>query len=136
MERAGAGMAIKRKTITAAMMRQLIINQCVDFHSPVLCGACGFAIDKDDKTIVEHLHPLALGGSDGIDNMRLYHWGCARKKTMGTNATTYGSDIWEIAKGKRLRGETGQNKRKVKIQSRPFQKTSQKRMPGGRVVDR
>lgn len=59
--------------------------------------------------IVEHLHPLALGGPDTEDNMMASCVDCAQRKTNGSKATSYGSDKHEIAKAKRLeRGRLGE----------------------------
>ena len=126
----------KRKTCTATQMRQMLLGQAVDLGAPIPCALCKLPLLPHHKTIREHMHALGLDGPDTIENWALVHKECAHRKTYGTKATTYGSDIWEIAKGKRLRGETGQNKRKATIPSRPFQKTDKKRMPDGRVVPR
>ncbi len=96
----------------------------------IICPLCYKPILPGGKTICEHLHALALGGDDTPENRRLVHWSCADIKTRGTKATTAGSDIQQIAKGKRLRGETGQGRMKRKIQSRGFDKTKTRRLDG------
>lgn len=70
----------------------------------------------------EHLTPLALGGADTPANAAYSLHEAHKRQTNGSKATSYGSDKHAIAKVKRLRGETGQNKRTKKIPSRPFPK--------------
>jgi len=100
-----------RRTITAAWMCKMLIRQAMNTGG-IRCPLCDVTIVPNDETTTEHMHPLALGGADTVENTCLVHKQCARKKTIGTKATTAGSDIHAIAKGKRLRGETGQGKRK------------------------
>lgn len=88
---------------------------------------CGVKLVKEN-TIIEHSTPLALGGTDTLDNKYLNCRDCADVKTNGghSKATTYGSDIHAIAKTRRLRGELKpRRKQKIpgrKLQSRPFPK--------------
>lgn len=80
----------------------------------VLCPLCGKRILKEHKVVREHMHALALGGKDDLENMRYVHKDCADIKTKGKGpkATTYGSDIHAIAKTRRLERERmGQPKR-------------------------
>ncbi len=119
-----------RKTITAAKMREMLLMQAYETDSPIICPLCYESILPGGKTICEHLHALGLGGEDTPENRRLVHKYCADIKTRGTRATTAGSDVHLIAKGKRLRGETGQGRLKRKIKSRGFDKTKTKRLDG------
>lgn len=116
---------MKRRPVTPALTRRVLLAQGV-----VPCALCGKRILAGDETVMEHLHALALGGADDESNMRLVHKACADRKTNGTKATTAGSDAHLIAKGKRLRGETGQNRRKAPIRSRGFDKTVTRKMDG------
>lgn len=106
---------MKRRSETPAMVRRILFRQGV-----VPCCLCGKRISPADKVIREHIHALALGGADEEDNMGYAHEECAARKTNGNGATTYGSDKHAIAKVKRHRGETKQDRPKRKIQSRGF----------------
>lgn len=111
-----------RRAPTVAMIRRVILAQAAEQGRPVLCGCgCGEPLNEAEGIIREHVHALALGGADEEENMRLFRAPCARLKTIGTAATTAGSDIHMIAKGKRLRGETCTGP-KAKIRSRGFPK--------------
>ena len=123
-------MTARRRSATAANMREMLITQCYEAGAPIPCAICTASILPGTRTIREHMHALGLDGSDTPENWRLVHKYCADRKTHGTNATTAGSDIHLIAKGKRLRGETGQDRQKRKIQSRPFDKTLKKPLHG------
>ncbi len=98
------------------------------------CPLCGERLGALDDVDFDHVQALALGGADTIDNLRAVHRFCHRAKTSGTKATTAGSDIQVIAKGKRIRRDeeefrrrllakdAGEPKPKSKWQSRPFPK--------------
>ncbi len=120
----------RRKSATAANVREMLLMQAYETGNPIICPLCYEPILPGDKTIREHMHALGLGGLDAPDNWRLVHKPCAARKTHGTKATTAGSDIQQIAKGKRLRGETGQGRPKRKIQGRGFDKTKTRRVDG------
>jgi hypothetical protein len=68
--------------------------------------------------IGEHTLPVALGNDQKPDCLLCTP--CANKKTNGTKATTYGSDIHAIAKVRRLTGQTKTGPKK-RIAGRPFQ---------------
>ena len=119
-----------RRATTVANMREMLLRQAQDFGASIICPLCTESILPGDKTIREHMHALGLDGPDTPDNWRLVHKPCARRKTFGTKATTAGSDIHLIAKGKRLRGETGQDRPKRKIPSRGFDKRCVKPVHG------
>lgn len=53
------------------------------------CGLCGTPIDFDVMSgprgsdvgkSIDHIQPHSLGGSDELDNLRLAHWGCNRRR--------------------------------------------------------
>lgn len=46
-----------------------------------LCGICGGKIQAGDKTIVEHMRALALGGTNETGNVCVVHMECASIKT-------------------------------------------------------
>lgn len=71
------------------------------------CG-CGQKLDFSQPGMVidEHLISLQDGGSNDLDNRALYRKECADEKTK--------KDMGTIAKGKRVRGETGQRARRSK----------------------
>lgn len=121
---------MKRKQPTAGQVRDVLIAQAASQDRPILCHICEEPMEPGQDLIREDLHAVALGGVDGPSNWRYVHrFPCAYEKTYGTKATTAGSDIHLIAKGKRLRGETGQNRKKAKIQGRGFPKQQRKIRP-------
>ena len=88
---------------------------------------CGVKLDKTN-TIIEHGIPLALGGTDTLGNKYLQCRDCANMKTYGgaSKASTAGTDIANIWKVKRLRGELKPKMKRNwpprKMQSRPWPK--------------
>lgn len=74
-----------------------------------------------DQIEWDHYIPVALGGTDNFGNIRPVHAACHQKKTSGTKATSYGSDIHAIAKTKRI-AKGGKKRKGRKMPSRPFQK--------------
>ncbi len=119
-----------RRATTVANMREMLIQQAFEWGRALVCPLCELDIMPGKETIREHMHALGLDGPDIPENWRLVHKLCARRKTIGTKATTAGSDIQLIAKGKRLRGETGQGRLKREIKSRGFDKTKTRRLDG------
>ena len=87
---------------------------------PCGCG-CGAPLSRSNLAR-DHTHALELGGADEAENWRyILKVPCHAAKTFGIGrATSAGSDLHLIAKGKRLRGETCV-KPKLKIKSRGFQ---------------
>jgi hypothetical protein len=69
------------------------------------CADCGERL-RADGIIDEHLVPLDQGGTNDIDNRALYCTGCAKTKTK--------RDIAASARGRRVRGETGQRQRQAR----------------------
>jgi len=88
---------------------------------------CGKRLGHISEIEFDHIHRSSGGGGDTPDNCRPLCKDCHRIKTGGTKATSAGSDTHMAAKEKRLRGATGQAKRKAKIQSRPFPSKEQRR---------
>lgn len=64
-----------RKYLTALQKLKLFESQ------KGLCGLCGRKIFPGEKTIVEHMRALALGGTNEIDNLCIVHEACAANKT-------------------------------------------------------
>ena len=118
-----------RRATTVANMREMLLAQAAQSGHPIPCALCSHKILPGDKTIREHMHALGLGGFDVPDNWRLVHKPCARKKTIGTKATSAGSDTQLMAKHRRLTGKN-KPKRKHEIQSRGFDKTKTRRLDG------
>ena len=118
-----------RRATTVANMREMLLTQAYDLGLPILCPLCDMSILPGDKTIREHMHALGLGGLDTPDNWRLVHKPCARRKTIGTKATSAGSDTQLMAKHRRLTGKN-KPKRTREIQSRGFDKTKTRRLDG------
>lgn len=83
------------------------------------CGAPLCSVEQDIVTWLrggpqrEHLHSMALGGSDTPANCRYSHAECHSIITNGTKATSYGSDAHARKKLRRILGE---NKPKPKRQ--------------------
>jgi 5-methylcytosine-specific restriction enzyme A len=79
---------------------------------------------EGDEVEFDHFVPLALGGADDLSNIGPMHKRpCHREKTS--------ADIAAIAKAKRLekRRKGKVEKAGRRIQSRPFPKRKQRRMP-------
>jgi len=64
-----------RKYLTALQKLKLFESQ------KGLCGLCGRKIFPGEKTIVEHMRPLALGGTNDIGNLCVAHEACSADKT-------------------------------------------------------
>lgn len=120
---------VKRRSLSLKDKLEVMVKQAI-------CPACGERLGDLDGLDWDHIHPLALGGSDNDNgNFQVLHRSCHRKKTSGTKATSAGSDIHEIAKTKRLTKdhnefvskllsrECGEKREKSnKIRSRGFEK--------------
>lgn len=66
------------------------------------CWRCGEAIMPDEPVEFDHKLALARGGTDDDENIGPAHVPCHALKTFGTAGRRLGSDIFEIAKTKRL----------------------------------
>jgi 5-methylcytosine-specific restriction endonuclease McrA len=102
----------KRKPLTALQRAKLY-----DAHDGK-CWICGLPIAVGDKWRDEHKRPLALGGTNAMDNRAPVHIACAREKDA--------QDIPAIAKAKRTRAKhVGAKRGPVKrIASRGFSKAA------------
>ena len=79
-----------------------------------ICVLCNKEIKSGEKWIDEHIRPLALGGSNDLENRRPVHVVCAAVKTP--------NDLAAIAKAKRQkRAALGIKKETPKIKSRGFE---------------
>lgn len=78
-----------------------------------VCPLCGERLGALDDVDFDHFQALALGGADTTENLRAVHRQCHRTKTSGTKATTAGSDVQMIAKGKRLAREAEEFRRRI-----------------------
>ena len=120
---------IERRRLSVTDKLAIMVRQSV-------CPLCGEKLGRLDDVDFDHVQALALGGADDLANLRAIHRSCHRAKTFGTNATTAGSDVQVIAKGKRLakseeefrrrilaKGD-GETRVKSKWPSRPFFKRS------------
>lgn len=94
-----------RKRLSRRDFAQLMLDQ------DGRCRTCGEKL-KAEAIIDEHLVPLDFCGSNDLSNRALLCLGCAREKTR--------QDLRTSAKGRRLRGETGQlaRRRKRRIQEK------------------
>jgi|DEB3_MinimDraft_2_1074329.scaffolds.fasta_scaffold05149_4 hypothetical protein len=82
-----------RKYLTALQKLKLFESQ------KGLCGLCGRKIFPGEKTIVEHMRALALGGTNDIANLCVAHEACAANKTSK-------EDIPRIRKSKAAKAHT------------------------------
>ena len=104
-----------RRPIPAAVKREVLNRQLG------VCHGCGCAGPFE----FHHLHAVWCGGGNEADNIRALCESCHAQETRGNGATTYGSEVHEAAKNKRLRGETqsqyaGNQKHTRPIKSRGF----------------
>jgi 5-methylcytosine-specific restriction endonuclease McrA len=98
------------------------------------CPLCGEKLGALADVQFDHIHALALGGTDTLDNLRAVHIACHAVKTRGNGATTRGSDVGEIAhsrhvmashaefRARLLAKDAGEKKPRSKWASRPFPK--------------
>ena len=98
----------KRKPLTRVQFATLILQQ----DGRCGCG-CGVKLQAD-RIIDEHIQALDFLGSNDLSNRSLWDRDCSKRKTAG--------DLRAAAKGKRIRGETGNGPKRA-IPSRPFAKT-------------
>ena len=85
-----------------------------------ICVLCGLKINPGEKFIDEHIRPLALGGSNDLENRRPVHVACAGIKTP--------QDLAQIAKAKRQKkAALGIKKETPKIESRGFNRVEKQR---------
>lgn len=90
----------KRKPLTRAEFGQLMVDQLGRCD----CG-CGEKLQPMTEGVIdEHRVPLALGGTNALENRHLFRKPCALAKTTG--------DVARIAKAKAQAGETGQRARR------------------------
>ena len=87
-----------RRRLTERQVIFVLIEQGVT----IPCHQCRVAFRDGDEIEREHLHALALGGTDTLDNMRFSHKDCHKTETNGTKATTAGSTKHVVAKVKRI----------------------------------
>lgn len=45
-----------------------------------MCGICGRYVAPDEALDIDHIHPVALGGTDAPDNLQVSHASCNRSK--------------------------------------------------------
>lgn len=105
----------KRKPLTRLEFAKLALEQ------DGMCGCgCGHKLDFDTPRAITDEHEIALDhlGSNDLSNRSLWRSVCSREKTK--------IDLSASAKGKRIRGEKGQQARRQRngsqFQSKGFQK--------------
>lgn len=119
----------KRRVLTRVEVIEIAVRQ----GGKCGCG-CGQKLDAlREGCVDEHVIPLALGGSNDLDNRELWRRPCSAAKTK--------ADQTSIAKAKRLAGETCTGPKRAiphrvnawapkgsrKIPSRPFPKPTNPR---------
>ena len=118
-------MPTKRKAWSALHKREIIARQ------ENRCKICKEVFGEGDRVEYDHMHPLASGGKDELDNLQALCKECHQLKTFHprSKATTLAADIFEIAKTKRL--AKGPRKRKgPPIKSRGFSKKLKRKLDG------
>lgn len=112
-----------RKGFTPAQMRGLLHRQ------RGICPECGEVINlaKGDRVHVDHVIPLAMGGTNDWSNLQAIHAACHAAKT--------GADLGAIAKAKRVaRKHAGEHASRHPL---PFGRNSAlKRRLDGTIVNR
>lgn len=119
----------RRRRLSRREFAQLMLDQSGR------CWHCGEKL-MAEGIVDEHLVPLEQGGSNQLANRALFCWSCARHKTE--------KDIAATNRGRRIRGEAGQKKRRDRrrqgLPERPTFATNRdgkwKKKIGGRVVRR
>ena len=108
-----------RKRLSERATLAVAINQ----GAVIPCYRCRVAFDSETiKTAErEHIHEIALGGEDVVENMAYSHRACHAKVTNGEGATTAGSSKGRIAKANRI-AKGGKKRNGPAIQSRGFSK--------------
>jgi 5-methylcytosine-specific restriction endonuclease McrA len=116
---------MNRRKLSQKDKLEILIRQSV-------CPLCGERLGKLEDVDFDHVHPLALGGSDNDNgNFQALHRSCHRVKTSGTKATSAGSDIHEIAKTKRLDKKNAEFMRLISSRE-----CGSKRAPKGKIKSR
>lgn len=96
---------VPRRRLTRVEFAQLMLDQ------DGRCASCREKL-RADLIVDEHLTPLDQLGSNDLSNRALYCTACARDKTEDDQA--------EIRHGRRLRGESGQRRRREVRQVKPW----------------
>lgn len=112
---------MKRRSITTLDRLKIVARQA-------LCPLCGERLGDLDGLDFDHEHALGLGGTDTLDNLSAVHRQCHRIKTSGSKATTLGSDIHAIAKGRRLSAEYEDFRRRMLAKEPGTPRTTTSRM--------
>ena len=80
-----------RRALTTLDKLKIMVKQAV-------CPDCGERLGTLDNCEFDHLHQLAMGGSDTLDNLRAKHVDCHARKTA--------KDAASRAKVRRITGQT------------------------------
>lgn len=107
---------VRRRSLSPKQRRDMLADQ------GGICAKCPAPIGPQPDGIIvpfigEHSVTVESGNDQKPDCLLCVP--CAKRKTFGTKATSYGSDAHERAKVKRLRGET-KNGPKRRLPSRPM----------------
>ena len=109
-----------RKPLTKKQRAEMLLSQ----NGYCGCG-CGVKVDHvREGSVDEHMDPLALTGTNDLENRKIFRKPCAADKTK--------NDFGNIARAKRMGGEKGQVFRRQKrghglIKSAGFQKPAFKK---------
>lgn len=114
----------KRRTLTKGQKTDILVRE------RWTCRQCKQPIHHADLIEWDHALALARGGKDELDNIVPLHIDCHKLKTFGRKHRRLASDIFEIAKTKRLIRKRDKPKPKTKIPSRGFSKHWRRKMDG------
>lgn len=119
-------MPTKRKSWSALHKQEIIARQ------ENRCKICKEIFGEGERVEYDHMHPLASGGKDELDNLQALCKECHQLKTFHprSKATTLAADIFEIAKGKRLAKKQSQPRKPATMKSRGFSKKFKRKMDG------
>ena len=81
----------KRRALTTLDKLKIMVKQAI-------CPDCGEKLGALDNCEFDHLHQLAMGGADTLDNLRAKHVDCHARKTA--------KDAASRAKVRRITGQT------------------------------
>ncbi|MEO1102704.1 MAG: HNH endonuclease signature motif containing protein [Pseudomonadota bacterium] len=95
-----------RRRFTALDRLKVMVRQA-------LCPLCGEKLGRLDDTEFDHIHALALGGEDTIENLRAVHTDCHKAKTHGSRASRAGSDRHTLKKVRRMEGDRLERQRRL-----------------------
>jgi len=114
----------KRRRLTKGQREDILVRE------RWTCRQCKQPLHREQTIEWDHAHALERGGGDTLDNIVPLHSDCHRIKTFGRKHRRLASDIFEIAKTKRLIRKQENPKVRKKIPSQGFAKYWRRKMDG------